>query len=97
VAQRARGDRSRVVRTGASDADFTNFSPKWLSAAFDANVAPFYQSFIEVRVDSSTKRIRLKPYGVNDRLRWDDLEASRGVRPAGVPADAQAEWVVGMP
>ena len=59
------------------------FSAEWLSAAFDANVAPFYQSFIEVRVDSSKKRIRLIPYGVNGRLRWEDLEASRGVRPGG--------------
>jgi uncharacterized membrane protein HdeD (DUF308 family) len=26
------------------------FSPEWLSAAFDYNVAPFFQSFVEVRV-----------------------------------------------
>jgi 3',5'-cyclic AMP phosphodiesterase CpdA len=73
------------------------FSPEWLSAAFDANVAPFYQSFIEVRVEPSEKRIRLLPYGVHGRLRWGDLEASRNVRPAGVPADALAQWVVEMP
>ena len=44
------------------------FSAEWLSAAFDANVAPFYQSFIEVRVEPSQKRIRLLPYGVHGRL-----------------------------
>ena len=54
------------------------FSAEWLSAAFDANVAPFYQSFIEVRVEPSKGRIRLLPYGVHGRLRWGDLEASGG-------------------
>jgi len=73
------------------------FSAEWLSAAFDANVAPFYQSFIEVRVEPSKKRIRLLPYGVHGRLRWDDLEASTGARPASVLPDALAEWVVAMP
>ncbi len=31
------------------------FSPEWLSAAFDYNVAPFFQSFIEVRIERSTQ------------------------------------------
>lgn len=73
------------------------FSAEWLSAAFDANVAPFYQSFIEVRVEPSEKRIRLLPYGVHGRLSWADLATSGSVRPAGVPADAPVEWVVAMP
>jgi hypothetical protein len=34
------------------------FSAEWLSAAFDANVAPFSQSFIEVRVEPSKGRSR---------------------------------------
>jgi 3',5'-cyclic AMP phosphodiesterase CpdA len=29
------------------------YSVEWLSAAFDVNVAPFYQSFVEVRVEPS--------------------------------------------
>lgn len=73
------------------------FSAEGLSAAFDVNVAPFYQSFIEVRVEPSKKRIRLLPYGVHGQLTWGDLEGSRAVRPAGVPADALVEWVVPMP
>ena len=56
------------------------FSAEWLSAAFDANVAPFYQSFIEVRVEPSKERIRLLPYGVHGRLSWSDLAASGNVR-----------------
>ena len=35
------------------------FSAKWLPATFDANVGPFSQSFIEVRVEPSKGRIRL--------------------------------------
>ena len=73
------------------------FSAEWLSAAFDANVAPFYQSFVEVRVEPSKDRVRLLPYGVHGRLRWGDLEASGDVPAAGVLADAPVEWVVGMP
>lgn len=73
------------------------FSAEWLSAAFDANVAPFYQSFIEVRVETSRKRIRLIPYGIHGQLRWSDLQTSAKVRPAGVSADAPVEWVVEMP
>jgi hypothetical protein len=73
------------------------FSAEWLSAAFDANVAPFYQSFVEVHVEPSKRRIRLVPYGVQGRLRWDDLEASEGLRPPGVSARDLLEWTVPMP
>ena len=37
------------------------FSAEWLSALFDYNVAPFFQSFVEVRVEPSAKRVRLLP------------------------------------
>jgi hypothetical protein len=60
-------------------------------------VAPFYQSFLEVRVEPSQGRIRLLPYGVHGRLSWGDLAASEGVRPTDVPVESPAEWVVGMP
>jgi hypothetical protein len=73
------------------------FSAEWLSAAFDANVAPFYQSFIEVRVEPSKGRIRLLPYGVHGRLRWADMEASPAALPAGARPDSLVEWVVPMP
>ena len=45
---------------------------EWLSAMFDYNVAPFFQSFIEVRVEKSANRILLRPYGIYGRLTWGD-------------------------
>ena len=68
------------------------YSVEWLSAAFDVNVAPFYQSFVEVRVERSSGRVRLRPYGVNGRLRWTDLQTSSGLRPAGVASEDPVEW-----
>ena len=60
-------------------------------------MAPFYQSFIEVRVEPSKRRVRILPYGVHGRLTWGDLGTSGGVRPAHTPAEAPVEWVVEMP
>lgn len=70
------------------------FSAEWLSALFDSNEAPFYQSFVEVRVEPSAQRVRVLPWGVHGRLRWQDLDASPDLRPPGVPASAAVEWVV---
>ena len=72
------------------------FSVEWLSAAFDYNVAPFFQSFIEVRVEPSAGRVRILPWGVHGRLRWADLQASSGWRPDGGRADELVEIVVPM-
>jgi hypothetical protein len=71
-------------------------SVEWLSAAFDYNVAPFYQSFVEVRVEPSANRVRFLPWGVHGRLKWSDIEASPGVRPEGTRLDTPAEWTVKM-
>jgi hypothetical protein len=71
------------------------FSAEWLSAVFDYNVAPFFQSFVEVRVERSRDRVRIVPYGVHGRLRWDDI-ASSGA-PAAQDGGALVEWVVPMP
>lgn len=70
------------------------FSAEWLSAAFDTNVAPFHQSFCEIRVEPSKNRIRILPYGVHGRLRWNELERSATAIPAGQSADGFAEWRV---
>jgi 3',5'-cyclic AMP phosphodiesterase CpdA len=72
------------------------FSVEWLSAAFDYNVAPFFQSFIEVRVEPSVGRVRLLPWGVHGRLRWADLQASPGWRPAKSDPQEPVEIVLPM-
>src|SRR6187402_246601 len=46
------------------------FQTEYLSGLFDYNVAPFYQSFIEVKVEPSAGRVRLLAHGVHGRLRW---------------------------
>jgi uncharacterized membrane protein HdeD (DUF308 family)/3',5'-cyclic AMP phosphodiesterase CpdA len=70
------------------------FSIEWLSAAFDYNVAPFFQSFVEVRVEPSAGRVRLLPWGVHGRLRWADMQASPGWRPPGSKAEDPVEIAV---
>jgi uncharacterized membrane protein HdeD (DUF308 family) len=70
------------------------FTAEWLSALFDSNEAPFFQSFVEVRVEPSSRQVRVLPWGVHGRLRWSDIEASADLRPAGAPAEAPVEWVV---
>jgi uncharacterized membrane protein HdeD (DUF308 family)/3',5'-cyclic AMP phosphodiesterase CpdA len=69
-------------------------SVEWLSAAFDYNSAPFYQSFVEVRVEPSAHRVRILPWGVHGRLRWSDIEAAPGVRPSGTSLESPIEWTI---
>jgi len=72
------------------------FSAEFFSAAFDVNAAPYYQSFMEVRVEPSKGRIVLIPYGIYGRLRWGDLDRSETTLPAGATAESPVEWVVQM-
>ena len=67
------------------------FTAEWLSAAFDDNTAPFFQSFVEVKVEPSAGRVRILPYGVHGRLRWRDLASSRS---GG--GDEYVEWAIPM-
>ncbi|MGB7948204.1 MAG: DUF308 domain-containing protein, partial [Candidatus Binatia bacterium] len=65
-----------------------------LSGVFDFNRAPFFQSFMEVRVEGSARRVRLILHGVNGPLRWRDLEIGGALPPKGVNEDGPAEWIV---
>ena len=67
------------------------FTAEWVSAVFDDNTAPFFQSFVEVKVEPSANRVRILPYGVHGRLRWRDLASSRSGR-----ADDYVEWIIPM-
>ena len=72
------------------------FSAEWLSAAFDYNVAPFFQSFIEVKVEPSANRVRLVPYGVNGRLTCGDFAVSTRHGTESADDRRPAEWIVPM-
>ena len=72
------------------------FSVEALSGVFDFNRAPFFQSFMEVRVERSKKRVVLVLNGVDGPLRWRDLQLGGAVLPAGAAADDPAEFVVPM-
>ena len=72
------------------------FSAEWLSAMFDYNVAPFFQSFLEIKVEPSANRVRVIPYGVNGRLTWSDFGSSERVRGDGATDRSLVEWIVPM-
>jgi uncharacterized membrane protein HdeD (DUF308 family)/3',5'-cyclic AMP phosphodiesterase CpdA len=65
------------------------FSAEWLSAVFDYNTAPFFQSFVEVRVEAD--RLIVRPFGVHGRLRWRDFD--RSASPAGRPPSGLDDFV----
>jgi 3',5'-cyclic AMP phosphodiesterase CpdA len=69
------------------------FSAEWLSAAFDYNVAPFFQSFMEVSIERSKKRVRLLAYTPQGPLTWAQLQKSDGIMPAGAKPEDAVEWI----
>jgi 3',5'-cyclic AMP phosphodiesterase CpdA len=72
------------------------FSAEWLSAAFDYNQAPYFQSFMEIKVEKSKNRIRLIPYGIHGQLRWRELEYGGKGKPASAGKDDLAQWTFSM-
>ena len=66
------------------------FSAEWLSAVFDYNVAPFFQSFVEVKVEPSAGRVRVVPCA---RERAADMEGSQCVGQPAAASVAEPEWV----
>jgi 3',5'-cyclic AMP phosphodiesterase CpdA len=69
-------------------------SAEWLSAMFDYNVAPFFQSFVVVTVDPVARRIIIRPWGIRGPLRWNDIERSGALMMPVAAADGVVEWVV---
>lgn len=63
-----------------------------LSSIFDFNYAPFYQSFVEVRVERSKGRVVFALHGVNGPVRWRDLDIAPGR--LGQNPEAPVEFVV---
>jgi hypothetical protein len=69
-------------------------SPEWLSAMFDYNVAPFFQSFVVVTVEPAERRMTIRPWGIHGPLAWKEVERSRPMVPSGSTPDGVVEWVV---
>ncbi|MBM4070359.1 MAG: hypothetical protein FJ271_15600 [Planctomycetes bacterium] len=69
-------------------------NPEALAAAFGYNRAPFFQSFMEVRVEGSANVVRFLLYGPNGRLRWRDLQHGGAVLPSGKNEDDLVEFRV---
>jgi hypothetical protein len=72
------------------------FSVEALSGVFDFNHAPFFQSFMEVRVERSKRRVVLVLNGVHGPLRWRDLQMGGAVLPQGATLDAPVEFTIQM-
>lgn len=72
------------------------FSVEALSAVFDFNRAPFFQSFVEVRVERGRNRVVFAVIGVDGPLRWRDLQTGGWEQPAGLDANGPVEIVVPM-
>jgi uncharacterized membrane protein HdeD (DUF308 family) len=72
------------------------FSVEALSGLFDFNRAPFFQSFMEVRVERSKRRVVLILNGVHGPLQWRDLQIGGAVVPAGARPEDYVEFHVSM-
>ena len=70
-------------------------SVETLSGMFDFNSAPFYQSYMEVRVERSKNRVVLALHGVTGPVLWRDLNMARGGALNG-PPDQPVEFVIEM-
>ena len=68
-------------------------SVETLSGVFDFNRAPFFQSFMEVKVERSQRRVRLLLYGVNGQLRWRDIQVGGQTKPVDKSDDDFVEFI----
>lgn len=69
------------------------FDSEMVSGAFDFNSAPFFQSFLEVRVERSMQRVKFVLHGINGPLRWGYLRTGGTVRPASSGDDDPVEFI----
>lgn len=71
-------------------------TPEFMAGMFNYNYAPFYQSFVEVRVELSANRVRLIPHGVHGPLKWRDLQVIGQAKPSDKNDDDVVEFVLPM-
>lgn len=67
-----------------------------LSGIFDFNRAPFFQSFMEVRVERSAQRVHFLLHGAGGPLRWRDLQLGGAVLPQGAKPDDPVDFPMGL-
>ena len=72
------------------------FHVEALSGFFDFNHAPFLQSFVEVRVERSRRRVVIALNGAHGPLQWRDLQTGGAVLPTGAALDDPIEFIVPM-
>jgi uncharacterized membrane protein HdeD (DUF308 family) len=72
------------------------FSVEALSAVFDFNRAPYFQSFVEVRVERSRGRVVIAVIGVDGPLRWRDVQSAGEARPTGLTENDVVEFVISL-
>ncbi len=73
------------------------FTAYIMSAAFDHNRAPYFQSFVEIQVRNSKDEVRFIPHSADGPLHWRDLENYQALMPPGSNADNEVAFVVKMP
>lgn len=71
-------------------------SVETLSAIFDFNSAPFFQSFMEVRVERSKKRVVFALQGTNGPVLWRELRIAEEGLGAAHQLDQPVEFIVPM-
>ncbi len=67
-------------------------SPEGVASAFNYDRAPFFQSFMQVRVEGTTNTVRFWLYGANGRLRWRDLQVHGEKIPNGQATNDHVEF-----
>jgi uncharacterized membrane protein HdeD (DUF308 family) len=72
------------------------FSIEAMSGLFDFNRAPFFQSFMEVRVERSKRRVVLILNGVDGPIHWRNLQIGGAVLPSEATPDGTVEFIVPM-
>ena len=68
-------------------------SVETLSGVFDFNRAPFFQSFMEVKVERSQRQVRLLLYGVNGQLRWREIQVGGQTKPVDKSDEDFVEFI----
>lgn len=72
-------------------------TPEVLAPAFASNRAPFFQSFVEVRVELSANVVRILPYTAYGRMQWKDLQLMGAIGPADRSSSEPVEFTLPLP